>query len=87
MTRYCRAASALWRAVPGHLLLSDAHGEVVDVTGSGALVWELLAAPMEASDLVVEVGRLYGEDASAVETPVRALLADLVARGFVEVTS
>lgn len=84
MTAYQRSARALWRTVPGHLLLCGCDGNVVDVTGSGALVWELLATPRPADDLVAEVARRCNEAPGVVHAPVLDLLDQLAARQLVE---
>lgn len=78
-----RAPDVLWRVIPGCLLLAKADGAVTEIHGPVREVWELLAQPVDERRLVDLVAERFAADRATVEPELRALLAELVQRGFV----
>ena len=82
-------------AAAGRQLSTNLAGEVVildiergvyfGLDGVGTLIWEMLQAPRPVSDIVDRVVAEYDVERSAAEADVVALLADLAARGLIEV--
>ena len=68
--RYRRRPAVLWRStLGGPVVLGPAQPEPVVLSGTAALVWEALDAPMTAAELASALG------ASPIE-PVLARLSD-----------
>ena len=84
---YQRAPGTLARRTPGSLvvLAPRAHAPI-RISGSSVIVWDLLAEPMPATDLLVEVAQQVGVPSSAVAEDLDAALAVLLEAGAVVVT-
>ena len=78
-----RSTESLWRTTPGYLVLSDVEGSTIEVTGPGAAIWHLLAAPIDDATLMDELARIYSTSVSEIRGDVTAVLAALVDRGHV----
>jgi hypothetical protein len=80
-----RVPGALWRRLGHGTLLAHPEGTAFEeLSSSGAVIWELLQEPATADDLIGQVAILYGTSGESVADGVRALLASLVERGFLE---
>lgn len=82
--RWVRHPGALWRDAVGHVLVLPPEGdESLALSGSGALLWELLADPVTAEEACRRLGQMYGAEASAIAGDVDEALAELARRGAV----
>lgn len=76
-----RATDLHWRVVDGEVIAIDLRsGRYLGLNGSGAGLWELIAAGATREELVERLVRDYGIDRARARRDVDALLADLVAR-------
>jgi hypothetical protein len=82
--RWRRSPGALWRAVPGYLVLATVDGRTLEVEGPGGDVWAGLEAWTAEEDLAADLAERYGTDPSIVATDVRALLEQLHRQGYVD---
>jgi hypothetical protein len=83
-----RRAEVLWRRVTsGVVLLTPEAADVIEVTGPGAEIWDLLAEPITFGELTARLARDHESDAATVRRDVEPVLEELVARGAVEVVS
>ncbi|MFT4264824.1 MAG: PqqD family protein [Nocardioides sp.] len=57
-------------------------GELLELSGIGAEIWERLATPIGEADLIDGLGADFGVDPAVVGADVRPFLADLSARGL-----
>jgi Coenzyme PQQ synthesis protein D (PqqD) len=88
-------ATARVVAAAGRQLSTNLAGEVVildieqgvyfGLDGVGTLIWEMLQTPGPVSAIVDRILVEYDVERSAAEADVHALLADLAARGLIEV--
>jgi len=77
---YSRRPDVLWRrSLDAVVLLPAGCEDPVTLPGTGAAVWDLLAAPATLPELVGTLVEVYGEDPVTVERDVAALL-DRLAR-------
>lgn len=82
---YGRGARVLWRQTRDRVLLLHAtDGEMVSLTGTGVVLWDLLAEPMELSRLSEVMSAAYGVSADVITADVAPVLDDLSARQLVE---
>jgi hypothetical protein len=79
-----RAAGAVWRATPNALVVAVPPAPVVEVTGSGALVWECLAEPATVAELVGRLTAIVSAPAAQVVADVEDLVEELVTLGVLE---
>jgi hypothetical protein len=85
-TRYARSVTTLWRSVGSETLLTAAGRQEVDsLSDTATAVWALLARPRTLDEVVRRLSERYGTSRDTVERDVRALLEQLVVRGWVEV--
>jgi hypothetical protein len=83
--RFVRVSEVLWRQVGGVILVRTvADPEVVELFGTGVLLWLALLEPITAGELGAELATLLGAPADVVARDVRTALADLVHRGLVK---
>jgi hypothetical protein len=76
----------MWRhAADRVLLLHASDGELVSLIGTGVALWDLLAEPMELSEIASVMSGGYGVDAEVVESDLRPVLDELVQRQLLEV--
>ena len=81
--QYVRVAAVLWRDTGLHVLVlpDGTSHEVVVLGGGSAVVWRLLAEPVDAAAIARRLGREAGEDLDP--DAVTACLEDLADRGVV----
>jgi hypothetical protein len=83
-TRFVRAPNLLWRQSAGVILARTvADAEIVEVSGTGLLLWLALLEPVSADDLTGELAAVLGVPDEVLARDVRTALADLVHRGLV----
>jgi hypothetical protein len=83
--RYSRGRRVLWRQTSDRVLLLPADdGELVSLTGTGLLLWELLAEPMELMEIADFMSATYGVTTDVVESDLVPVLDDLGHRGLIE---
>jgi hypothetical protein len=79
------SSKAVSTAIPGEAVILDpASGRYFGLDGVGARTWELLHGSTTLAQLVETLAAEYDVDASTCERDVRLLLADLRARGLIE---
>lgn len=82
--RYRRATEVLWRRTADRVLLLPAtEGELVSLTGTGVVLWDLLAEPTDEGELCRTLASVYGADPGIVATDIAPVLEDLAARRLV----
>jgi Coenzyme PQQ synthesis protein D (PqqD) len=85
VTRFVRSPNVLSRRVGGEVLLAHPSRPEVDrLSDSARAVWTLLEEPDTAPAVVAALSEAYGVPPNQIEADVRALLDDLVQRGWVE---
>jgi hypothetical protein len=83
-SRFIRAPETLWRQLAGVTLVRTvADPDVVELWGTGVLLWAALVEPVTADELATDLAALVGAPLDVVAGDVRAALADLVGRGVV----
>jgi hypothetical protein len=74
----------LWRRTADRVLLLPAtEGELVSLTGTGVVLWDLLAEPTDADELCRTLASVYGADPRIVATDIAPVLEDLTARRLI----
>jgi hypothetical protein len=74
----------LWRELAGVTLVRTVDlPEVIELWGTGVLLWAALVEPATADELAAELAALVGTPVDVVTDDVRHALADLVRRGVV----
>ena len=74
----------LWRQLEGVVLIRTvADPEVVELYGTGVLMWMALAEPVSAGELTAELAAVLEAPVDVMARDVRTALADLVQRGVV----
>ena len=74
----------LWRQLTGVTLVRTvADPEIVELCGTGVLLWMALVEPVTAGELATELAAVVGTPVDVVTPDVRTALADLVHRGVV----
>ena len=82
--RFARAPEVLWRQLAGVILIRTvADPGIVELSGTGVLLWLALVEPVTAGELATELADVVGAPADAVVRDVGTALADLVQRGLV----
>src|SRR5690348_5572211 len=82
--RFVRATDVLWRRSAGVVMVRTvARSEVLELSGTGVLLWLALGEPITAGELAEELAVLVGAPVSVVADDVLHALADLVQRGLV----
>jgi hypothetical protein len=82
--RFVRAPDALWRQVGDVVLVRTvSHPEIVELFGTGVLLWLGLLQPTTAAALATELAAVVEVPVEVVTPDVVAALADLVRRGVV----
>ena len=81
--QYVRVAAVLWRDTGLHVLVlpSGTSHEVVVLGGGSAVLWRLLADPVDAAAITHRLEQASGEEADS--GAVTACLEDLADRGVV----
>jgi len=86
MTRcYRRVTQVLWRRTADRvMLLPVPEGELISLSGTGVVLWDLLAAPASEQDLASTLAQVFGEAPERVAADIRPVLDDLVERRLIE---
>ena len=83
-SRFVRAREVLWRQLDGVVRVRTvADPEVVELSGTGVLLWVALVEPVTAVELATDLGAVVDAPVDVVARDVRIALADLVQRGVV----
>lgn len=83
---YRRAPDALWRdSVRGLIVLAGTAEHPVLISGSGSVLWELLAAPSSVSELSQAVSDRWGIPLQSAHHAVTTVLEELTSLGAVSV--
>ncbi|HEX4865445.1 MAG TPA: PqqD family protein [Acidimicrobiales bacterium] len=86
-SRWVRSPETLWRCAGGTLVLlpqGDDDRTPVVVSGSAALVWELLATPITLPELASRLSQLCDTSAQVIASDLAPLLDQLNAATAVE---
>lgn len=81
-----RAAGTLWRNAGDTLVLLPEGGDDqahLVVSGSAALLWDLLAEPITLSDLVAQLVATYKVEQARIEADIAPILERLYSAGAV----
>ena len=83
-SRFVRAPEVLWRQLAGVILIRTvADPEIVELFGTGVLLWVALVQPVTAAELATELAAVVGAPVDVVVRDIRTALADLMHRGLV----
>ena len=85
--RWVRAAGTLWRNAGDTVVLlpEGGHDQAhLVVSGSAALLWDLLADPVTLSELAAELAVIYEADTPRIEADLVPILEGLLAAGAIE---
>src|SRR2546423_474414 len=83
-SRFVRAPESLWRELAGVTLVRTVDvPEIVELSGTGVLLWAALVEPISADELATDLAALVSAPLDVVARDVRIALADLVRRGVV----
>jgi hypothetical protein len=85
-TRFVRGSAVLWRQSGTTVLVLPLGGddEPLTVSGSAALVWELLDRPVTLGELSAELAGVYNTDSSTIEADLGPVLVRLCEVSAVE---
>ncbi|HEY5014973.1 MAG TPA: PqqD family protein [Acidimicrobiia bacterium] len=80
---WCRADRVLWRRTLGGVVVlpTQRTTEPVALRGPAAMIWELLAEPLRAADLLESLAATYGVGAHEVAADVAGALDLLLELG------
>lgn len=85
MIAFVRSSRVLVRSFANEvLLMSTAGGNVDQLEGTAAAVWDLLEEPRAIAEIAAILSQAYGVASQRVEADLLRLLEDLVRRGWVE---
>src|SRR3954466_6259542 len=83
-SRFVRNPEVLWRQVTDVILVRTVtNREIVELFGTGVLLWAALVEPVTVGDLATELAAVVDAPLDVVAPDVRAAVADLVDRGLV----
>ena len=83
-SRFARAPDALWREMAGVTLIRTVDlPEVVELRGTGLLLWAALVEPATADELGADLAAVLDAPVDVVARDVRAALDELVRRRVV----
>ena len=80
----CRRSDVIWRTAPNYLVLMDSQGDLMEISGSVVLAWELLAEPIEFDELVSQIASTYDAPSEDVAPVLEAVIDSLQERGVVD---
>lgn len=83
---YQRATDVLWRRASDRVLLlpcGEGDREVVSLSGTGVVLWDLLADRASMDDLTSTLAVAFGADPVVVATDIAPVLDDLVERRLI----
>ena len=79
--RYTRSDDVLWRQTEeAVILLPRRDGEILALTGSGKVLWELLAEPIGVDEASEALAEIYGVSLGQVNGAVGPIFAELSRR-------
>jgi hypothetical protein len=81
--RFARAPRAVWRSIPGMLVVTVGAAAPLRISGSAPLVWQVLESPGTFDELVERLQHQVDASPGHLEQDVRRLLDELVAQGSV----
>jgi hypothetical protein len=82
VTRWQRAPGVVWRRSDSKVaLLCKARDELLVLSGTGAVTWELLAEPIGEQDLIELLADEFGADPEDVASALRPFLTGLAEAG------
>ena len=81
--KWIRSPNVLWRTAPDFLALATIEGDLIEVSGPGEQIWNLLASAMAFDDLVDCLSVRYGGDSAVISQDVAELLHTLGEGGYV----
>jgi hypothetical protein len=83
-----QSPSIPWRRVGEDILLAPIGRDDFDhLSGTAAIMWRLLETPRSLDDLVNTLADMYTISAEEIATDVRALVAELMDRGAIQVSN
>jgi len=83
--RFVRARESLWRELAGVTLVRTVDdSEVVELWGTGTLLWTALAEPVTLDELALALAAVVDAPPDVVARDVRGALTDLVNRRVVK---
>jgi hypothetical protein len=85
--QWVRAAGTLWRNAGESLILLPVAGEgqtTLVVSGSAAVMWELLSEPVTLTELAVELAAIYQVEGPLIEVDLAPVLEGLYAAAAVD---
>lgn len=81
-TSWVRSSRVLWRrTTTGVALLPPGSEPPLTLTGSGALLWDLLAAPRTLAETAAALAERHDADPEVVRADVAPVLDELTRRG------
>jgi hypothetical protein len=84
-TRFVRSSRVLWRRTSnGVVLLPSTESEPFTLSGSGSVLWEVLAEPVDVEEASQLLGELHGVDAEQVANDIAPVIDELTRRSAVE---
>lgn len=84
MSRFAQSGSTPWRRVGDDILLAPAGRDDFDhLSGTAAVLWNLLDTPSTLEVLVASLSELYSVPAESIASDVGAMVADLTRRGAI----
>ncbi|MCA1842384.1 MAG: PqqD family protein [Actinobacteria bacterium] len=83
-SRFVRNPAALWRQTAGVVLVRTVDDpEIVELSGTGVLLWLALSDPVTGGDLATELAAVVGAASDVVARDVARALTELARRGLV----
>jgi hypothetical protein len=84
--RLRRNPAVLWRRIAsGVVLLTPDAEDAIEVTGSGARLWELLAEPISVSEIAAQLAEEHRTEKAIVQRDLAPVLDALTSQGAIEV--
>jgi hypothetical protein len=81
-SRLCRSEGVVWRRTMEGVVVLPAHAaEPIALLGPAANMWEMLAEPLTAAELIAALAEHYGVEPDRVTNEIRATLDGLLRRG------
>lgn len=82
--RYARAEAVLWRrTATAVVLLPLEDGEVIELAGTGAALWDLLAEPVTVGEAAAVLSSAFRTSPEQVAADIGPVLVELAGRGVV----
>lgn len=82
--RYTRSPDVLWRRTgDAVVMLPLAGGEVMDLSGTGRALWDLLVDPIDLEEATDSLARLFSAPSDVVRRDVEPVLRALLDRSLI----